>query len=332
MTGYNGGGLEIVGRARRCIVEEEVRRVIEEAESTARRVLTEHLEDLHKLSQALLEHETLSGDEVRALLRGETINRGDPGDQLYAAAPVEGRTEDGYPRVRTVRSRAAGRLSGTVAKLTLAAIAVDGYAFCTTSKRPLMPALRFRFAVLAFAAFGFTGAAHAEVLDYAKATQTPWYMPSEGRIGFGATDPTIGTELSADVTAQLLLQPIGNDTWWNELRFRPEMGINGNLEGRTSFVDLGMTFDLINYCNFFFDFTLGGAFHDGYLHTNDDDTSHKRFGSRFEFRENLEAGYEFTPRYSASLFVDHLSNGGMLSKYNQGIETAGVHFNVKFDQ
>jgi lipid A 3-O-deacylase len=188
-----------------------------------------------------------------------------------------------------------------------------------------------RFALLGLAFVAVTGIAHAEVVDYTKASQTAWYIPSEGRFGFGATDPTTGHELSADANAQILLQPIGNDSWWNELRFRPEAGINVNLEGRTSFVDLGGTFDLLNYDGFFFDFTLGGAVHDGYLYTPND-VSHKRFGSRFEFRENLEAGYEFSPIYSLSLFVDHLSNGGMLSKYNQGIETAGVHFNVKFDQ
>ena len=191
---------------------------------------------------------------------------------------------------------------------------------------------RFRFAFLSLICSIFAGASHAEVLDYTKATQTAWYIPSEGRFGFGATDPTTGHELSADANAQVLLQPVGNDSWWNELRMRPEAGINVNLEGRTSFFDLGGTFDLLNYDGFFFDFTLGGAVHTGYLHVDNGIEDHKRFGSRFEFRENLEAGYEFTPVYSTSLFVDHLSNGGMLSKYNQGIETAGVHFNIKFDQ
>ncbi len=38
----------------------------------ARVILTEKREDLDKLAQALLEYETLSGEEVKALLRGET--------------------------------------------------------------------------------------------------------------------------------------------------------------------------------------------------------------------------------------------------------------------
>ncbi len=57
------------------LIDEEVRRLIEQGETTARGILTSHVDDLHKIAKALLEFETLSGDEVRALLRGETIVR-----------------------------------------------------------------------------------------------------------------------------------------------------------------------------------------------------------------------------------------------------------------
>ncbi|HVR65562.1 MAG TPA: ATP-dependent zinc metalloprotease FtsH [Verrucomicrobiae bacterium] len=59
------------------IIDEEIRRLIDEAETTARRILTEQLDNLHKVANALLEYETLSGDEVKALMRGEQINRPD---------------------------------------------------------------------------------------------------------------------------------------------------------------------------------------------------------------------------------------------------------------
>jgi cell division protease FtsH len=61
-------------------IDEEIRRIIDEAESKAREVLTEHMDDLHKLARGLLEYETLSADEVRAILRGETIDRSEPSD------------------------------------------------------------------------------------------------------------------------------------------------------------------------------------------------------------------------------------------------------------
>ncbi|HEX9462582.1 MAG TPA: ATP-dependent zinc metalloprotease FtsH [Alphaproteobacteria bacterium] len=64
-----------VSEATAQLIDEEVRRIVETGEATARKVLTERGEDLHKLAKALLEYETLSGDEVRALLRGEPIVR-----------------------------------------------------------------------------------------------------------------------------------------------------------------------------------------------------------------------------------------------------------------
>jgi len=58
------------------LIDEEIRRIIDEGEATARRILTEKMDDLHKIAGALLEHETLSGEEVKALLRGEPIKVG----------------------------------------------------------------------------------------------------------------------------------------------------------------------------------------------------------------------------------------------------------------
>jgi len=67
-----------VSEATAALIDEEVRRFVEAGEETARRVLAEHHDDLETLAQALLEYETLSGDEVKALLRGEPIVRPDP--------------------------------------------------------------------------------------------------------------------------------------------------------------------------------------------------------------------------------------------------------------
>jgi cell division protease FtsH len=62
------------------MIDDEVRRIIEEAETKAREVLTEHLDDLHIVAKALLEYESLSGAEVDTLLRGEAIDRRDETD------------------------------------------------------------------------------------------------------------------------------------------------------------------------------------------------------------------------------------------------------------
>ncbi len=69
-----------VSEATAQLIDSEVRRLIEEAETTARTILVDHIDELHRLAQALLEYETLSGDEIRGLLRGEPIVRQDPDD------------------------------------------------------------------------------------------------------------------------------------------------------------------------------------------------------------------------------------------------------------
>ena len=60
------------------MIDQEIRRIIEEAETTARKVLTDNIDDLHKLAKGLLEYETLSGPEVDAILNDEPIDRSDP--------------------------------------------------------------------------------------------------------------------------------------------------------------------------------------------------------------------------------------------------------------
>ena len=57
------------------LVDQEVRRIVTDGEKKAREVLTEHKADLMLLSDTLVEYETLSGEEVMAVLRGEKLSR-----------------------------------------------------------------------------------------------------------------------------------------------------------------------------------------------------------------------------------------------------------------
>ena len=52
-------------------IDAEVRRLVEAGYAEAQRILTEKREDLHALAKALLEFETLSGDEIKGLLNGK---------------------------------------------------------------------------------------------------------------------------------------------------------------------------------------------------------------------------------------------------------------------
>ncbi len=65
-------------------IDEEVKRLIDEGYKKAKKVLSENMDDLHTLAKALLEYELLSGDEIKALLRGEPIIR----DEVETSASV----------------------------------------------------------------------------------------------------------------------------------------------------------------------------------------------------------------------------------------------------
>jgi cell division protease FtsH len=59
------------------IIDEEVRRLVVAGEATAKTILKKKRADLHTIANALLEFETLSGEDVARLLKGETLNRDD---------------------------------------------------------------------------------------------------------------------------------------------------------------------------------------------------------------------------------------------------------------
>jgi len=56
-------------------VDVEVRKISDAALARARKVLTDHADELEMIAQALLEYETLSGDEIRDLVAGKPITR-----------------------------------------------------------------------------------------------------------------------------------------------------------------------------------------------------------------------------------------------------------------
>jgi cell division protease FtsH len=57
------------------VIDEEIRRIVDEGEQRAREILTAHLDELHALAKGLLEYETLSAEEIRRIIRGERIVR-----------------------------------------------------------------------------------------------------------------------------------------------------------------------------------------------------------------------------------------------------------------
>ena len=68
-----------VSEATSQIIDQEVRRLIEEAEGKAKQILTDRIDDLHIIAKSLLEYESLSSDEIGQVLRGEKVVRDDTG-------------------------------------------------------------------------------------------------------------------------------------------------------------------------------------------------------------------------------------------------------------
>ncbi len=59
------------------LIDEEVRFLAEEAENNCRTILQDNIEELHIVAKGLLEYETLSGDEIKDLIKGIKPSRDD---------------------------------------------------------------------------------------------------------------------------------------------------------------------------------------------------------------------------------------------------------------
>ncbi|MBZ0122346.1 MAG: ATP-dependent zinc metalloprotease FtsH [Roseovarius sp.] len=79
--GYMGnaaGGFSISAHTKE-LIEGEVKRLIDEAYERAHAILTERREDWERLAQGLLEYETLTGEEIERVIRGEPPESDDDG-------------------------------------------------------------------------------------------------------------------------------------------------------------------------------------------------------------------------------------------------------------
>jgi cell division protease FtsH len=68
-----GGGKEFSDQTAREI-DAEVRRIIEEGYRKSKKILTESIDQLHIIAKALIEHETLSGLQIKNLVQGKDLN------------------------------------------------------------------------------------------------------------------------------------------------------------------------------------------------------------------------------------------------------------------
>jgi len=108
---------------------------------------------------------------------------------------------------------------------------------------------------------------------------------------------------------------------------RPHLGATLNSAGNTSQAYLGLTWDWEFYRYYFFNFSLGGAFHTGEKVT--DDPKKKSLGCSVLFRESLDLGYKVSGRHSVMFHLDHISNAKLCST-NEGLEAFGLRYGYNF--
>ncbi len=83
-------------------IDREVATIIEDCYQRAKQLLTDHSDELRAVVAALLERETLSGDQVRAIMRGETLptpppDRPQPVEQEEVEPAADTETEPPLP-------------------------------------------------------------------------------------------------------------------------------------------------------------------------------------------------------------------------------------------
>src|SRR4051812_34873801 len=71
------------------LIDTEIKRIVEGAYERAKQLLSDHVDELHALATALLEYETLTGEEIKKAVKGEDIGRDNPSAKP-TSLPVSG--------------------------------------------------------------------------------------------------------------------------------------------------------------------------------------------------------------------------------------------------
>ena len=87
--GYSGntGGFSVSAHTKE-LIEEEVKRFIQDGYARATQILEDHHEEWERLAQGLLEYETLTGEEIKRVMAGQPPHV-DPDDDEGSAAEAE---------------------------------------------------------------------------------------------------------------------------------------------------------------------------------------------------------------------------------------------------
>ncbi len=87
--GYSAGQSKSMSEDTANKIDAEVKKLVEGAYARAKKTLTDYRDELETLAKALLEYETLDGDEIPLVLKGEKLHRGGDDDDDSLKKPVK---------------------------------------------------------------------------------------------------------------------------------------------------------------------------------------------------------------------------------------------------
>ncbi|MCW8914566.1 MAG: acyloxyacyl hydrolase [Magnetovibrio sp.] len=117
------------------------------------------------------------------------------------------------------------------------------------------------------------------------------------------------------------------DWFWEP---RPHVGVSVNTSGDTSSIYTGIGWDTAWDNGIFLDGFWGLAAHDGEKREGND-KGKIEFGSTVLFRLGGEVGWRWDDNHGVGVLWEHMSNGGMFSSKNQGIDSLGLRYSYRFD-
>ena len=105
--GYSGntGGFSVSAKTKE-LIEEEVKRLVDEGYQNARQIILDKQEEFERLAKGLLEYETLTGDEIRKVIAGEPLDSDD--DETGAGAPGGTASVTAIPKTKPKAPKGGG--------------------------------------------------------------------------------------------------------------------------------------------------------------------------------------------------------------------------------
>jgi lipid A 3-O-deacylase len=142
-------------------------------------------------------------------------------------------------------------------------------------------------------------------------------------------------ETGVDGNLEVLFASPGWLSWL--LKPRPQIGASFNgSNNNTDVLYAGLQWEWTFWKSFFFDFSFGGAVHNGELSYDasvvfpEYANRRRELGCRALFRESFELGWRFWERHNLSVMWSHYSHGGICGDQNEGLDNLGMRYGYRF--